>query len=133
MNELFKNKGIQKTYWAIVNGIVHEEEKKLIHWLLKKSSQNKSFAYNKEIHRSKKSILQFEKIHTFKKYTLLRINLETGRHHQIRAQLSSIGYPIKGDLKYGAPRSNKNKKSRTHTIKCTYVRLYIYLSFINIQ
>ena len=114
LNKQFKLRDVKKTYWAIVNGIVHEQEKKLIHWLLKKSSQNKSFAYNKEIHRSKKSILQFEKIHTFKNYTLLRINLETGRHHQIRAQLSSIGYPIKGDLKYGAPRSNKNKSIHLH-------------------
>ena len=114
LNNQFKLRDVKKTYWAIVNGVVYEEEKKLIHWLLKKSSQNKSFTYNKEIPRSKKSILQFKKIHTFKNYTLLRINLETGRHHQIRAQLSSIGYPIKGDLKYGAPRSNKNKSIHLH-------------------
>ena len=119
LNNQFKLRDVKKTYWAIVNGEVYEEEKKLIHWLLKKSSQNKSFTYNKEIPRSKKSILQFKKIHTFKNYTLLRINLETGRHHQIRCQISHRGFPIKGDLKYGSKRSNKNSCIYLHSRQLT--------------
>ncbi len=121
LNNKFKLRKVKKTYWAIVHGLVNIKEKKLTHWLLKKPKQNKSFAYKKEVNLSKKSILHFKKIHSFKSYTLLEINLETGRHHQIRTQLSSIGYPIKGDLKYGASRSNKNKSIHLH---CRSIELF---------
>ena len=108
LNQQFKLRTIRKTYWAIVEKLFPEKEGTLIHWMTKNTKKNISKAHKKEVLNSKKAILHFKCIQYFDKYTLLEISLETGRHHQIRSQLSSYGYPIQGDLKYGASRSNKN-------------------------
>lgn len=115
LNLQFKLRETKKTYWAIVYGLVENTERQLEHWILRKPKQNKSFVYLKKIKGSKKAFLTYKNIYSFNRYTLLEINLKTGRHHQIRAQLSSIGFPIKGDLKYGAPRSNQNKGIHLHS------------------
>lgn len=106
LNSLFATKNIQKTYWAIVKNPVLKKEDRLIHWLKKNPKNNKSSVFDREIKGSKQGILNYRVIIELDNYSLLEINLETGRHHQIRAQLSKIGYPIKGDLKYGFDRSN---------------------------
>lgn len=108
LNYQFKLRTTKKIYWAIVEKLFPEEEGTLIHWMTRDKKKNRSKAHNKEVLNSKKAILHFKCIQYFNKYTLLEISLETGRHHQIRSQLSSYGYPIQGDLKYGAARSNKN-------------------------
>ena len=108
LNHQFKLRTTKKVYWAIVEKLFPEEEGTLIHWMTRDKKKNRSKAHNKEVLNSKKAILHFKCIQYFNKYTLLEISLETGRHHQIRSQLSSYGYTIKGDLKYGAVRSNKN-------------------------
>jgi 23S rRNA pseudouridine1911/1915/1917 synthase len=98
---LFSDKKVTKTYWAVVKEKPENEKNTLIHWLKKNPKNNKSTAYNHEIKESKKAILHYEVIKQLNNYFLIEVNLETGRHHQIRCQLSSIGSPIKGDLKYG--------------------------------
>lgn len=115
LNKLFAQKEVKKTYWAIVKNPVHKKEDTLIHWLKKNPKNNKSTAYDKEIYDSKKAILKYSVIKVLDNYSLLKINLETGRHHQIRSQLSKIGHPIKGDLKYGFDRSNKNAGINLHS------------------
>lgn len=114
LNKLLVAKKIVKTYWAIVKNKPNKEQGTLIHWLKKNPKNNKSTAYIKEIKDSKKAILHYEIIKTLDNYFLLEINLETGRHHQIRTQLASIGSPIKGDLKYGFDRSNKGGSISLH-------------------
>ena len=101
MNALFLNKNIAKTYWAVVKNKPEKQKNTLVNWLKKNPKNNKSSAYTKEVEQSKKAILHYELIHSLDRYHLLEVNLETGRHHQIRSQLSAIGSPIKGDLKYG--------------------------------
>ena len=103
---MFRNGEIHKTYWAIVTRPPFEPEATLTDWLVRNERQNKSYAYNHQVPTSKKSILHYKVINQTDHYTLLEINLMTGRHHQIRCQLSNMDCPIKGDLKYGAPRSN---------------------------
>lgn len=115
LNEMFKKNLIKKTYLAIVCGASMKKFETLEHWLLKKPKINKSFAFLKHVEKSKRACLDYENIYRFEKYTLLKINLKTGRHHQIRSQLSKIGHPIKGDLKYGSKRSNKNKSISLHS------------------
>ena len=106
LNNLFRNGEIHKTYWAIVTRPPFEPEATLTDWLVRNERQNKSYAYNHQVPTSKKSILHYKVINQTDHYTLLEVNLMTGRHHQIRCQLSNMDCPIKGDLKYGAPRSN---------------------------
>jgi 23S rRNA pseudouridine1911/1915/1917 synthase len=108
LNEMFKNNEIKKTYWAIVKNLPEKTEGRLVHYLIKNEKTNKSTAYDVERTSAKKSILNYRLIASSQKYHLLEIGLETGRHHQIRAQLAKIGSPIKGDLKYGFSRSNPN-------------------------
>ena len=108
LNFLFANKQIQKTYWAIVKTPVLKKEDKLINWLKKNPKNNKTSVFDRETPGSKKGILNYKVIKELENYSLLEINLETGRHHQIRAQLSKMGNPIKGDLKYGFDRSNQD-------------------------
>ena len=115
LNEMFKKNLIKKTYLAIVCGVNLKKSETLEHWLLKKPKINKSFAFLKHVEKSKKACLQYENMFSFENYTLLKIDLKTGRHHQIRTQLSKIGHPIKGDLKYGSKRSNKNKSISLHS------------------
>lgn len=106
LNNMFRNGEIHKTYWAIVTRPPFEPEATLTDWLVRNERQNKSYAYNHQVPTSKKSILHYKVINHTDHYTLLEVNLMTGRHHQIRCQLSNMDCPIKGDLKYGAPRSN---------------------------
>ena len=121
MNKLFSDKKVNKTYWAIVKEKPENEKDTLIHWLKKNPKNNKSTAYNHEIKDSKKAILHYEVIQHLNNYFLLEVNLETGRHHQIRCQLASIGSPIKGDLKYGFDRSNKDASIHLHSRKIDFV------------
>jgi 23S rRNA pseudouridine1911/1915/1917 synthase len=108
MNAVFSERQVQKTYHALVEGHVSSHSETLTHYLLRKPSLNKSFAYQKEVENSKKASLSFTVLKQLDRYTYLSIELHTGRHHQIRAQLAALGHPIKGDLKYGAKRSNTN-------------------------
>ncbi|MGG8497302.1 RluA family pseudouridine synthase [Tenacibaculum sp. TC6] len=121
LNKMLKDKEIQKTYWAIVKNQPQKEQDSLINFLKKNPKNNKSFAYNKEIPGSKKAILHYKVLKKLDSYSLLEINLETGRHHQIRAQLSNIGSPIKGDLKYGFNRSNKDGSIHLHARKVEFI------------
>jgi 23S rRNA pseudouridine1911/1915/1917 synthase len=120
-NKLFSDKKINKTYWAVVKQIPEKEKATLIHWLKKNPKNNKSSAYNTEIKDSKKAILHYEVIKQLNNYFLLEVNLETGRHHQIRCQLSSIGSSIKGDLKYGFDRSNIDGGIHLHSRKIDFI------------
>ena len=106
LNEMFKNSEVKKTYWAIVKDAPKEAEGELVHYLVRNEKQNKSYAYEKEVPNSKKAILHYRLIGRSQNYFLLEVDLKTGRHHQIRCQLAKMGCPIKGDLKYGSPRSN---------------------------
>ena len=108
LNEQFKSREAKKEYWAIVEGTKVPKEQNLNHWLVRNSKQNKSYAHLKEVPNSKAAKLSFRLHHTLERYSCLSIQLHTGRHHQIRTQLSFTGYVIKGDLKYGAARSNKD-------------------------
>lgn len=106
LNEMFKNREVEKIYWAVVKSLPPEEEGELVHYLVRNEKQNKSYAYAKEGAGSKKAILHYRLIGKSQNYYLLEIDLKTGRHHQIRCQLAEMGCPIKGDLKYGFPHSN---------------------------
>lgn len=106
LSEMFRNGDVHKTYWAIVKNRPPADEGELINWLTRNERQNKSYAYDKEVPHSKKAVLEYKLIGHSDRYYLLEINLKTGRHHQIRCQLAKLGCPIKGDLKYGFPRSN---------------------------
>ena len=106
LNDMFRNGEVHKTYWAICQNTPEQPEATLTHWLTRNEKQNKSYAYDKEVPSSKKAVLHYKVIGHSERYTLVEIELMTGRHHQIRCQLAKIGSPIKGDLKYGAKRSN---------------------------
>ena len=106
LNKMFAEGEVHKTYWAITKNTPRDSEGTLTHWLVRNEKQNKSYAYTSEKPNSKKAILKYRMIGHSDNYTLLEVNLMTGRHHQIRCQLAAMGCPIKGDLKYGAPRSN---------------------------
>jgi 23S rRNA pseudouridine1911/1915/1917 synthase len=121
MNKLFSDKKVNKTYWAVVKEKPENEKDTLIHWLRKNPKNNKSTAYNHEVKDSKKAILHYEVIQYLNNYVLLEVNLETGRHHQIRCQLASIGSSIKGDLKYGFDRSNKDASIHLHSRKIDFI------------
>lgn len=114
LNKLFLSKDISKTYWAVVKNQPPKHQDTLIHWLKKNPKNNKSTAYTSEVKDSKKAILHYKILKQLDNYYLLEIQLETGRHHQIRSQLSYIGSPIKGDLKYGFDRSNKDAGIHLH-------------------
>ena len=106
LNDMFRKGEVHKTYWALVQNQPALPEGTLEHWLTRNEKQNKSYAYPREVPGSKKAILKYRLIGQSERYYLLEINLLTGRHHQIRCQLSAMGCPIKGDLKYGSKRSN---------------------------
>ncbi len=106
LNDMFRKGEVKKTYWAMVQTPPAEPEGTLTNWLVRNEKQNKSYAYDHEVPNAKKAILEYKTVGQTEHYTLLEVNLLTGRHHQIRCQLSAIGCPIKGDLKYGARRSN---------------------------
>lgn len=117
LNDLFKNRETEKTYWAVVKNKPPKEKDNLIHFLKRNEKNNTSKAHLKEIPDSKKASLDYKIITELKSYFALEINLHTGRHHQIRSQLSAIGCPIKGDLKYGFDRSNPNGGIHLHARK----------------
>lgn len=121
LNKLFADKGAKKTYWAVVKQKPPQDNDTLTHWLKRNPKQNKSYAHGKEVTDSKKAILDYSIIKKLDRYYLLKINLHTGRHHQIRSQLSAIGCHIKGDLKYGADRSNKNGSIHLHARKLHFM------------
>ena len=106
LSEMFRTREVRKTYWAIVGKEPPQTEGTLTHWLTRNPKNNTARAYDREVPGSKKAILDYRVIAHSARYWLLEIDLHTGRHHQIRCQLAKIGCPIKGDLKYGAPRSN---------------------------
>jgi 23S rRNA pseudouridine1911/1915/1917 synthase len=114
LNKMLREKTIQKTYWAVVKNKPVKSEDTLVNYLRKNPKNNKATVFNKETNDSKKAILHYKTIKSLDNYHLLEIDLETGRHHQIRAQLSHINCPIKGDLKYGFDRSNKNAGIHLH-------------------
>lgn len=120
LNDMFRTGAIQKTYWAIVKRCPSEPEGELTHWLVRNEKQNKSYAYDTERPNSKKAILHYKLIARSDNYFLLEIDLKTGRHHQIRCQLAKMGCPIKGDLKYGFERSNKDGGISLHARSATF-------------
>ncbi len=121
LNEMLRENKIQKTYWAIVKNIPPKETDTLIHYLKKNPKNNKSTHYNTEIAGSKKAVLHYNLLKKLDNHALLEINLETGRHHQIRCQLAAIGCHIKGDLKYGFPRSNTDGGIHLHAQKIEFI------------
>ncbi|AXG71909.1 tRNA pseudouridine synthase C [Kordia sp. SMS9] len=120
LNKLFAEKKAKKTYWAIVNKMPPISQDTLTHWLRKNPKNNKSTAFAKEVAGSKEAILDYTVKKKLDRYVLLEIALHTGRHHQIRAQLSAIGCKIKGDLKYGFDRSNKDASIHLHARKLVF-------------
>ncbi len=115
LNKLFAEGKTKKTYWAVVKNAPPHEQDKLVHWLVRNPKQNKSYAHRNEVTNSKEAILSYRVLKKLNRYFLLEIDLKTGRHHQIRAQLSAVGSTIKGDLKYGADRSNKDGSIHLHS------------------
>ena len=121
LNEMFRTQEVKKTYWAIVQNRPKETEGRLEHYLVRNEKQNKSFPYPNEWKDAKKAILTYKLIASSDRYYLLEIQLETGRHHQIRCQLAAMGCPIKGDLKYGFARSNPNAGISLHARSVSFI------------
>ncbi len=120
MSAAFRTSDVKKTYWAIVDNLPEKEEGELVHYLLRDTVTNKSKAFSKEVPSSKFARLKYKVIAKGERYALLEIDLMTGRHHQIRAQLNAIGVHIKGDLKYGARRSNPDGGIALHARKLLF-------------
>jgi 23S rRNA pseudouridine1911/1915/1917 synthase len=114
MNDLLRRGALQKTYWALVKDPPPREEERLIHYLVRNEEKNKSFAYDRPTGNSQKAELSYRMLGKSDRFYLLEVQLHTGRHHQIRAQLAKIGCPIRGDLKYGAERSNPDGSISLH-------------------
>lgn len=121
LNNMFKDKEVKKTYWAIVADKPRNDEAVLEDYLVKNERQNKSYAHPKPVESSKKAILDYRVIGKSDRYYLLEVHLHTGRHHQIRCQLANIGCPIRGDLKYGARRSNPDGGISLHARHIEFV------------
>lgn len=125
LNDMFRKGEVHKTYHAIITKTPTlqntENPVLLTHYLTRNEKQNKAYAFNKEVQGSKKATLDYQVLQTSDRYALLQVNLHTGRHHQIRCQLSSALAPIKGDLKYGAPRSNPDGSICLHARKVTFI------------
>lgn len=121
LNEMFRKGEVKKTYWAVVKNCPKETEGDLIHYLVRNEKQNKSYAYDKEVKDSKKAELHYKLIGHSQNYFLLEVDLKTGRHHQIRCQLAKMGCAIKGDLKYGSPRSNPDGSICLHARRVSFV------------
>lgn len=121
LNAMFaEHNKVQKTYWAIVQNRPQKAEGTLTHWLTRHEKTNTARAYDKEVPNSKKAVLDYKLIASSERYYLLEVHLHTGRHHQIRCQLAKMGCPIKGDLKYGSPRSNPDGSISLHARKLTF-------------
>lgn len=121
LTQMVKNREIKKTYWAIVPKELMPQSQRLVHYLKKNEKNNKAIVFPKPADGAKEAILTYTVIKLLDNYQLLEIDLETGRHHQIRAQLSKTGIPIKGDLKYGAPRSNPDGSISLHARKLEFI------------
>ncbi len=121
LNKMFSERETEKIYWAIVKNVPPKTEDTLTHYLKRNPKQNKSYAHIKEVPDSKKAVLHYKLLKKLDNYYLLEIVLETGRHHQIRSQLSAIGCSIKGDLKYGFDRSNADGSIHLHAKKLTFI------------
>lgn len=120
LNEMFRTGKVKKTYWAIVKNLPPTEEGTLTHYLARNEKQNKSYAYDTEKPGSKQAVLHYRLLSRSDRYCLLEVDLKTGRHHQIRCQLAKIGCPIKGDLKYGFPRSNPDGSISLHARRVSF-------------
>lgn len=120
LTQMVKNREIKKIYWAVVPKVEISSQQRLVHYLQKNEKTNKATVFPKATDGAKESILNYEIIKQLDNFQLLEIDLETGRHHQIRAQLSKIGVPIKGDLKYGSPRSNSDGGIHLHARKLVF-------------
>jgi len=120
-NKMLRDKKVSKTYWAVVKNKPKNASDTLTGFLRKNQKNNKSTSYTSEIKGSKKAILHYKTLKSFDNYHLLEVNLETGRHHQIRCQLAAIGSPVKGDLKYGFNRSNKDASIHLHARKIEFI------------
>ena len=121
LNKMFAEGDIHKTYWAIVANTPPQPEGTLVHWLVRNEKQNKSYAYDHEVPNSKRAELDYKVIGKSDRYCLVEVVLKTGRHHQIRCQLAKMRCPIKGDLKYGAKRSNANGSICLHSRRMEFV------------
>lgn len=120
-NKMLRDKTVNKTYWAVVKDKPKKDIDTLTGFLRKNPKNNKSTSYSSEIEGSKKAILHYKLLKSLDNYHLLEVDLETGRHHQIRCQLAAIGSPIKGDLKYGFNRSNKDASIHLHARKIEFI------------
>ncbi|SFI85615.1 ribosomal large subunit pseudouridine synthase D [Kaistella treverensis] len=120
LTQMVKNREIKKTYWAVVPKVEIPKAQRLVHYLQKNEKNNKATVFPKVTQGAKEAILNYEIIKVLDNFQLLEIDLETGRHHQIRAQLAKIGAPIKGDLKYGSPRSNPDGGIHLHARKLEF-------------
>lgn len=120
MNDMFSKGSVDKRYLAIVRNRPVRPECELVNWLVRNEKQNRSYAYDKEVPNSKKAVLKYRLVASSVNYHLLEVKLETGRHHQIRCQLAKMGCPIKGDLKYGAERSNPDGSISLHAYHITF-------------
>ncbi|MBR5335548.1 MAG: RNA pseudouridine synthase [Bacteroidaceae bacterium] len=121
LNEMFRTGAVKKIYWAITKETPQPTEGTLSHWIVRNEKMNKSFAYKKETKEGKHAILDYRTLRCSQNYTLVEVELKTGRHHQIRCQLSAIGCPIRGDLKYGAKRSNPDGSISLHARRVEFV------------
>ena len=121
LNKIFAEREAEKQYWALVKKAPPKMRDTLVHYLKRNPRQNKSYAHLKEVPGSKKGILHYKVLDNLDNYFILEIDLETGRHHQIRSQLSAIGCPIRGDLKYGFPRSNPNGGIHLHARSLKFI------------
>ncbi len=121
LNEMFRSSSVKKIYWAVVDRKPLKDEGELVHYIVRNSETNKSIAYNKEVKGSKIARLSYKVLASSDRYHLIEIFLHTGRHHQIRAQLKAIGVHIKGDLKYGAERSNSDGGISLHARKVSFI------------
>lgn len=121
LTQMVKNREIKKTYWAVVAKEMIPQSQRLVHYLKKNEKNNKAVVFPKATEGAKEAILTYQVLKTLDHYLLLEVDLETGRHHQIRAQLSKTGVPIKGDLKYGAPQSNPDGGISLHARKLDFV------------
>jgi 23S rRNA pseudouridine1911/1915/1917 synthase len=120
LNEMIRSQQIKKSYWAITENRPNDEEATLHHWIVRNAKTNRSHAHLRPKGDGKEAILDYRVLGASTNYTLVEVDLKTGRHHQIRAQLSAIGCPIKGDLKYGAKRSNKDGGISLHSRSITF-------------
>lgn len=121
LNDMFRRGEVHKTYWALTHNSPGEREGTITHWLVRNEKQNKSYAYDHEVPGAKKAVLNYRVIGRTDNYNLIEIHLLTGRHHQIRCQLAHIGCPIKGDLKYGAKRSNPDGSISLHASEVRFI------------